>query len=146
VYDSFGTIIYALLNAPGSQHDSTLAAGLYDLLRSKTSKGFALAADAAFCSKGELKDKVWKPLTTTQLRRASDDDSISVRKLVAMLKKHRAAVSVRQGANPFMHACRVESCNMHACSVARCCSVDDVGPSKQERSGAWGAFKMYFDV
>jgi hypothetical protein len=98
VYDSFGTIMYAMLNAPGSEHDSTLARRMYDLLRHNTPKGFGLAADAAFSTRGDLADKIWKPLTTTQLRNASENETVSVRKLVALLKKHRAAVSVRQGA------------------------------------------------
>ena len=98
VYDSFGLIIYAYLNAPGTQHDSTLACGLYHLLRKRTPAPFGLAADTAFSASGDLASKIWKPLTDGQLKSASNDESISVKKLCAMIKKHRAAVSIRQGA------------------------------------------------
>ena len=40
VFDSFGIIVYAYINAPGTQHDSTLACGLYDILRHKVPEPF----------------------------------------------------------------------------------------------------------
>ncbi|CDO68934.1 hypothetical protein BN946_scf185000.g77 [Trametes cinnabarina] len=42
-----GTLLHAVLNAPGSWHDSHVARDLYDLLLTKTPPGYYLVADTA---------------------------------------------------------------------------------------------------
>ena len=95
VFDSEGCIIWYRINSPGSWHDSSQCMGLYDLLRTKVPAGFGIAADSAFRGTGNLSTKVFKPLTETQLQ-AKANSSISVSELIKILRKHRAAVSVRQ--------------------------------------------------
>ncbi|QRW24282.1 DDE superfamily endonuclease [Rhizoctonia solani] len=43
-----GTIMTAVVNAPGSWHDSNVARPIYQVLREKTPDGFFLIADSAF--------------------------------------------------------------------------------------------------
>ncbi|OAV89080.1 hypothetical protein PTTG_06036 [Puccinia triticina 1-1 BBBD Race 1] len=43
-----GTIIYAVLNAPGSWHDSAIAVPLYNQLLNHTPKGYRIISDTAF--------------------------------------------------------------------------------------------------
>ena len=108
VFSPLGEIIYCYLNAPGCQHDSTLAQELYDLLRRCTPLGFALAADTAFSSSGDMKDRIFKPLSTSQLQAKANDKTVSVKKLAALLKAHRACVSVRQGSEWGMNS--IQNC------------------------------------
>ena len=108
VFSPLGEIIYCFLNAPGCQHDSTLAQELYHLLLSRTPPGFALAADTAFSASGEMKTRIIKPLSSSQLKRKADDKSVSVKKLAAIIKKHRACVSIRQGAEWGMNS--IQNC------------------------------------
>ncbi|EUC62819.1 DDE family endonuclease [Rhizoctonia solani AG-3 Rhs1AP] len=48
VFSPDGTIMTAVINAPGSWHDSNVARPIYGLLREKTPNGFFLIADSAF--------------------------------------------------------------------------------------------------
>ncbi|CAE6417110.1 unnamed protein product [Rhizoctonia solani] len=48
VFSPNGTIMSAVINAPGSWHDSNVACQIYTLLREKTPNGFFLLADSAF--------------------------------------------------------------------------------------------------
>ncbi|KAG8686021.1 hypothetical protein FRC11_009655 [Ceratobasidium sp. 423] len=48
VFSPDGTIISAVVNAPGSWHDSNVARPIYTFLRDKTPDGFFLIADSAF--------------------------------------------------------------------------------------------------
>ncbi|KAA1085829.1 hypothetical protein PGT21_020947 [Puccinia graminis f. sp. tritici] len=48
-----GTIMYAILNAPGSWHDSTIAEPLYDQLLERTPPGFRIISDTVFPRKSE---------------------------------------------------------------------------------------------
>ena len=99
MYDSEGLIIYFFINGPGSQHDSQLSLRLYHILRTKIPDGFGLAADTAFSTAGTLAGKVFKPLKTDEIKKLADNPSVRVCDLIRFLKKHRAAVSVRQVAH-----------------------------------------------
>ena len=125
VFSPLGEIIYCFLNAPGCQHDSTLAQELYHLLLSRTPPGFALAADTAFSASGEMKTRIIKPLSSSQLKRKADDKSVSVKKLACIIKKHRACVSIRQGAewgmNSIQNCCKRTTPHPPLCPV---CTAD----------------------
>lgn len=47
---------------------------------------------------GEAQHRIIRPLTTRELTGFSNDNSISVRKLAAIITRHRAALSIRQAA------------------------------------------------
>ena len=96
MYDSEGLLIYFYINGPGSVHDSQLSLRLYQILRTKVPAGFGLAADTAFSSAGELSGKIFKPLKTDEIKTMANDPAVRVSDLIRFLKKHRAAVSVRQ--------------------------------------------------
>lgn len=94
VFCPLGTIIYYFLNAPGCEHDSALSVELYSLLLRRCEAGFGLAADSAFVATGDMEGKIFKPLRTDQLAKMAN--SVTVTQLATAIKKHRAAVSVRQ--------------------------------------------------
>ncbi|OAV98410.1 hypothetical protein PTTG_09758 [Puccinia triticina 1-1 BBBD Race 1] len=57
-----GTIMYAILNAPGSWHDSTIAEPLYDQLLERTPPGYRIISDTAFPRKSErLQSRILAP-------------------------------------------------------------------------------------
>ena len=98
VFDSEGCIIWCCLNNPGSWNDSAISMELYELLRTKVPEGFGICADSAFAASGDLATKVFKPLTESQIAGHAKNPGITVWSLVSFLRKHRAAVSVRQAA------------------------------------------------
>lgn len=55
-YMSSGVIIACKLNAPGSWHDSRIARGIYEKLRTETPEGYYLVTDTAF-PRGT--DQIW---------------------------------------------------------------------------------------
>jgi len=93
-----GEIIWCYLNAPGSWHDSTMAQGLYKLLRERVPDGFSLISDSAFAATKDAECKIVKPLKQDQLEAVANDKTLSVKEIVGLLKKHRSALSVRQAA------------------------------------------------
>lgn len=97
VFNPLGEIVWAHINAPGSWHDSTLAENLYRKL-AVIPHGLSIAADCAFSAQGEADMHIVKPLTKTQLQKHSNDKTVSVQQLVAIIRKHRTAVSIRQAA------------------------------------------------
>ena len=98
VFDSEGCIIWCCTNAPGSWHDSAISTQLYCLLRECVPAGFGICADAAFTASGDLATKIFKPLTERQIGAAANNATITLKALIRFIKKHRAAVSVRQAA------------------------------------------------
>jgi len=60
--------------------------------------GFGICADAAFTASGDLATKIFKPLTERQIGAAANNATITLKALIRFIKKHRAAVSVRQAA------------------------------------------------
>lgn len=57
-----GVIIGAKINAPGSWHDSRVARGLYEKLRSETPEGYYLVCDTAFpCGTDQIQGKIKAP-------------------------------------------------------------------------------------
>ena len=98
VFDSEGCIIWCCINAPGSWHDSAISMKLYTLLRTKVPEGKGICADSAFAASGDLATKIFKPLTEKQIAAAAHNEGIHWKTLINFLKKHRAAVSVRQAA------------------------------------------------
>ncbi|KAB5589204.1 DDE family endonuclease [Ceratobasidium theobromae] len=70
VYSPDGTIITAVVNAPGSWHDANVARPVYALLRDKTPNGFFLIADSAFPKLGSgVEQKIKVPLKSgTRIR------------------------------------------------------------------------------
>lgn len=66
--DYTGTLLYAILNAPGSWHDSHVARDLYDLLVNNTPPGFYLVADTAFPrSTAAISQRIHTPLKSTDV-------------------------------------------------------------------------------
>ncbi|KAH9450939.1 hypothetical protein Pst134EB_018447 [Puccinia striiformis f. sp. tritici] len=58
-----GTIMFAILNAPGSWHDSIIAEPLYDQLLERTPPGYRLISDTAFPRKTErLQSRILAPV------------------------------------------------------------------------------------
>ena len=58
-----GTIIYAILNAPGSWHDSAIAGPLYDELLTNTLDGYRILSDTAFPRKSDrLQRRILAPV------------------------------------------------------------------------------------
>lgn len=97
VFNPLSEIVWAHINAPGSWHDSTLAANLYRKL-AEVPRGLCIAADCAFSVQGEADFRIIKPLTKSQLQKHSNDKTVSVKQLVAIIRKYRTAVSIRQAA------------------------------------------------
>jgi hypothetical protein len=89
-----GTIIWCTINFPGSWADGELAKRLYSLLET-VPPGFFIAADCAF-NRADMAGKIIRPLKSDELTRYAD--SVSVRAFVAHVKRHRLALSIRQGA------------------------------------------------
>lgn len=61
-FDTYGCIIWASLNNPGSYHDSTCSKGLYERLKNQTPEPYNVVADTAFPFAGALAGKILKPL------------------------------------------------------------------------------------
>ncbi|KAA1116630.1 hypothetical protein PGT21_020921 [Puccinia graminis f. sp. tritici] len=62
-FASDGTIMYAILNAPGSWHDSTIAEPLYDQLLHHTPPGYRVISDTAFPRKSaRLQSRILAPV------------------------------------------------------------------------------------
>lgn len=97
VFNCKGDIIYAVWNAPGAQHDSTLARGLYDLLSYCCPPGFFIVADTAFGH-----PRILKPLKSDEIR-GMRNAGMSVDAMTRKIKRHSLAVSVRQAAEWGMH-------------------------------------------
>ncbi|KAI7944016.1 hypothetical protein MJO28_011544 [Puccinia striiformis f. sp. tritici] len=58
-----GTIMYAILNAPGSWHDSAIARPLYDRLLNHTPPGYRIISDTVFPRKSEsLQSRILAPV------------------------------------------------------------------------------------
>ncbi len=83
-----------MLNYPGSWSDGDLAKQLY-LLLDELPQGMAIATDSAF-SRGDMAGKIVRPLKCDELERYSS--SISVKAFIAVVKRHRLALSIRQAA------------------------------------------------
>ncbi|EFP76492.1 uncharacterized protein PGTG_02933 [Puccinia graminis f. sp. tritici CRL 75-36-700-3] len=52
-FDPDGKIMYAILNAPGSWHDSAIAVPLYERLLNHTPDGYRIISDTAFPGKSQ---------------------------------------------------------------------------------------------
>jgi hypothetical protein len=62
-FASDGTIMYAILNAPGSWHDSTIAEPLYNQLLRHTPPGYRVISDTAFPRKSaRLQSRILAPV------------------------------------------------------------------------------------
>lgn len=88
-FDSFGKIIFAILNSPGSWHDAMVARPLYDFFRRNPQLLFSLIADSAFPRNKEFQKVILKPIKKFPRRGLA-------RRMVT--RKHRAIVSLRQAA------------------------------------------------
>ena len=67
-----GTVINAILNAPGSWHDSRIARPIYEKLRTRTPEGFYLVADTAFPrGANQIEGKIRAPIKSGQTIRGT---------------------------------------------------------------------------
>jgi hypothetical protein len=64
VFSPLGTILYTVVNAPGSFHDAAVARGLYQKLRHETEDGYWLIADSAFPTNNGLENEIKTPKKT----------------------------------------------------------------------------------
>jgi hypothetical protein len=88
-----GTIMHAILNAPGSWHDSTIAEPLYDQLLYHTPPGYRVISNTAFpCKSARLQKRILAPVKRgNQL----PDDSVEFARLQLL---NEQLVSARQAA------------------------------------------------
>ncbi len=85
-----GTMLWCMLNFLGSCADGELAKQLCRLL-DNLPPGLAIAADSAFNS-SDMSMKIIRPLKSDESDRYAN--SVSVLQLVAMIKKHRLALTI----------------------------------------------------
>jgi hypothetical protein len=99
VFAPDGTIIYAILNAPGSWQDLAIAAPLYEELLNNTPEGYRILCDTAFPQKTEsLQNRILAPVKRGD-RLPETPRSFSRLKLL-----NDQVVSARQAAEWGMHS------------------------------------------
>jgi len=97
LFNPLGEIIWAHINAPGCEHDSTLARTLYTKMEGLPD-GMRIAADCAFTATGLAQYHIVKPLTKSQLQAYGSDRNVTVQQLCSIIRQHRTAVSIQQAA------------------------------------------------
>lgn len=98
-YHRLGVIIAAVLNAPGSWHDTRVARPLFDALRDRVPDGFYLCADSGFPkATGEVAGKLVAPL------KAGEQVPADLMERSMVLEFNRNLVSYRQSAEWGMRA------------------------------------------
>ncbi|OAV94304.1 hypothetical protein PTTG_00052 [Puccinia triticina 1-1 BBBD Race 1] len=94
-----GTIIHAILNVPGSWHNSTIAERLYGKLMNKTPPGYQVISDTAFqCCTDRLDYRILAPMKRGDWL---PEDPVDFARLKVLNKQ---LVSARQAAEWGMHA------------------------------------------
>jgi hypothetical protein len=88
-----GTIMYCMVNAPGSWHDAVVAQGLYVRLLKHTPEPYYIVSDTAFPSNNALAKKIKKPLKQDFVQWPEDP-----RERAKLFRFNQQLVSSRQAA------------------------------------------------
>ncbi|EGZ24867.1 hypothetical protein PHYSODRAFT_296798 [Phytophthora sojae] len=99
VFAPDGTIICALMNAPGSWHDAAVAQDLYGKLQDKTPEGFFAIADSAFPrSRQGISSRIQTPLKKRSRQPRILREQGRFDELEALMARNSELVSARQAA------------------------------------------------
>ena len=98
VFSSKGEIVFAVYNTPGSVHDSMAARTVYDMLRYDTPDGYFIAADSAFPTNGDMRNRIKKPINSVSVPPVPQSE------VDAIIKYDKQLTAARQSAEWGMRA------------------------------------------